>query len=198
MQNNNSPWYIRYEKVAVWATLFFVVAGGMARYVLIDRPSASVQSAKDIDELVDTLRPNFQLSLTKWEWTNNGVNMDFMLTNAGARSILVSAPTWKLGVKNFPDDARKGQRLPTSEETAIQSCTPGLLTPGEKLRCVLSLDFGPHRDNVGVFTYSIEFSAITPVPRESKTWSLLKSEYPEAYFVERAKKQSSMTGSFSR
>lgn len=187
MKPTKEPWYIRYEKAAVWATLFAVVVGGIARYVLLEAPAARSQSARTTDELVETLRPNLQASYDHEPvWTKDGALMRIKVTNFGARALVIQKPFANISWYRLGD--AKDFKLPSKEEVSVTTDCSGLLSPSESLICEVLVNLGPHGENVNKLVFKVNFQGETALRRDSQTWKVLRKDYSEEYIVEHVKK----------
>lgn len=180
-----------HERIVAWLTLASVVGGGLGHYFLVDRQTAVVQEARSIDELLESMRPNMQISwVGEPKWGDSSVSNMYRVTNAGKSPILVGPSVTKL-----LESSKTGSSAPNSflsdKDVSIFDCKLGLMTPGEALDCEILIKLGPEGPSVGSIQFETLWVAETALRRESMSWRLLRKSYPEDYIKQEVVKSSS-------
>ena len=154
------------------------------------------ENAKLIDELVDSLRPNFRVDLLPGAtWRDMSAEFEFTLTNAGSRPIIVETPVVHLTINSNSDSQVPP---PDPSKATIDTCSAGLISPGETLHCAVTFQVTSPLTGVRSLACIAHFVARTELPRESGTWHSLRSSYPDGYLESKLTKRTSFRTEFFR
>lgn len=150
------------------------------------------------DELVDSLIPNFQVTLVPESstWRDRYVSVDFKLANLGARPIHVDPP--QLFVTPFPVQGADSKTLPNVSKLKVTMCSAGFITPGETIVCEMGLSSDVSLSTVGHMSFRAEFMARTDLPEESETSKRVRAAYKKEYLALRMSKSVSFDATLWR
>lgn len=165
-----------------------------------DKLTLSKQRADQVratDELVESLRPNLQISLNpKALSTEYYISFQFTLKNATSRAIVVNEPTISVSVDPNPDlvGAQKLPRQPRPDELKTTICKAGLINSGDAFPCLVTVRSNVPTGGIRTLSYSARFEGRTDVPKDSQTWRMIAAEYPFSYFEQKLTHSLTMEG----
>lgn len=156
-----------------------------------------VDQTRSVDELVESLRPNMQISLLPTAtWKDNYIAFNFVIKNASPRTIIVDEP--KISITMNPSANSEGgqtlPRLPRADEVVVAICTAGHVPPGDAFPCGASLSTKVSTAGIKSLSYVASFSARTDISEDSKTWRMISAEYPATTLTTKLRVVNTMRG----
>ncbi len=149
-----------------------------------------VEQTRSIDELIESLRPNMQVSMSpKVHWADFVIIIPITIKNASSRAIFVDKPGISVTMNPNPDPvaAERLPRLPHADEITTSLCQAGLINPGDTFPCSATVSSRVSTGGVMSLSLSVQFAARTDIAKESKTWKMISAEYPHSYFEPKLK-----------
>lgn len=156
-----------------------------------------VEQTRSIDELIESLRPNIQVSMAPIiPWHDFGINIPITIKNASSRSIIVDQPVISVTMNPNPDPvaAQRLPRLPHADEITTSICQAGAINPGDAFPCAAIVSSKVSTGGVMSLSFSVKFAARTDIAKESNTWKMISAEYPRSYFESKFKTTQTFNG----
>lgn len=149
-----------------------------------------VEKIRSIDELIESLRPNMQVSMDQTvTWNDFAIDIPVTIKNASSHSIIVDQPVISMTMNPNPDPVAAQQlpRLPHPDEITTTICKAGVINPGEAFPCALIVSSKVSTRGVTSLRFSAKFAVRTDIDKESNTWKMISAEYPRSYIERKLK-----------
>ena len=180
-------------------TLIVLVAGGVGKYYLLDRPAAEraeLQTRLEMDRVWEEIVPFISIDVgNEANWSRHSVELPISFTNMGKRSVGIGHTiTLTLGSPTLELDAT----LPGKDQITIKTCDVNYLKPGETGTCFSTLYSEIPIDAADRLEYVMSVDSRSDLMPEMETSKQLTRSYTPERIEARLKRNTSDRGTVGR